>query len=136
MNTIDTHQHFWKYDAVRDSWITDDMKVIQKDFLPADLESILKENNIDGSVVIQSDQSEKENEFQLKNAEQYNFIKGVVGWVDLLAEGVKERLLYYKQYKKIKGIQACVARRAAERFDAYRRIQERNWLVTYIRIYL
>ncbi len=103
MKVIDAHQHFWKFDPVRDGWINDEMKIIQKDFLPADLEILLKENGIDGSVVVQSAQSEEENEFQLKNAEQYDFIKGVVGWTDLQAENVDEKLEHYQQYKKLKG---------------------------------
>lgn len=103
MKRIDAHNHFWKFDPVRDSWISDDMKVIQKDFLPADLEIILKRNDFDGCVVVQSDQSEEENVFQLKNAEQYDFIKGIVGWVDLQAENVDNRLQYYSQFKKLKG---------------------------------
>ena len=100
---IDAHQHFWKFDPVRDSWITDDMAVIQKDFLPADFQIELKKNNLDGSVVVQSDQSEDENEFQLKNADENDFIKGIVGWVDLQAEDIEERLAYYSSFKKMKG---------------------------------
>ena len=100
---IDSHQHFWKFDRVRDSWITDEMAVIQKDFLPADLQAVLRKNNFDGSVVVQSDQSEHENEFQLKNAEGNDFIKGVVGWVDLQANDIEERLARYSSFKKMKG---------------------------------
>jgi L-fuconolactonase len=100
---IDAHQHFWKFDPVRDSWITDDMAVIQKDFLPGDLQTELKKNDFDGSVVVQSDQSENENEFQLKNAEANDFIKGVVGWVDMQAPNVEERLAHYSSFKKMKG---------------------------------
>lgn len=103
MKKIDSHQHFWKFDAVRDSWINDEMKVIQKDFLPADLEPILKQNNFSGCVVVQSDQSENENAFHLQNAENYDFIKGIVGWVDLQAENIDERLEYYSRFKKMKG---------------------------------
>lgn len=103
MKRIDAHNHFWKFDPVRDSWINDDMKVIQKDFLPADLEIILKQNNFEGCVVVQSDQSEEENEFQLKNAEEFDIIKGIVGWIDLQSEIVNERLKYYSQFKKLKG---------------------------------
>ena len=103
MKVIDAHQHFWKFDPIRDSWINDKMKIIQKDFLPADLEVLLRENGIDGTVVIQSDQSENENEFQLKNAYENDFIKGVVGWIDLQAESLEEKLIYYKQFKKLKG---------------------------------
>ncbi len=103
IKVIDAHQHFWKFDPLRDSWINDDMKIIQKDFLPADLETLFKENGIEGSVVVQSDQSEIENEFQLKNADEYDFIKGVVGWIDLQADDLEEKLIYYKQFKKLKG---------------------------------
>jgi len=101
--TIDAHQHFWQFDPVRDNWINEEMAIIQHDFLPQQLEKILFENGIDGSVIVQSDQSEKENEFQLNNAAQYDFIRGVVGWVDLQAVDIEEKLLYYQQFKKLKG---------------------------------
>ena len=80
---IDSHQHFWKFDPVRDSWINDDMKVIQRDFLPEDLHPILSENKIDGCVSVQADQSEHETQFLLNLADANDFVKGVVGWVDL-----------------------------------------------------
>jgi len=100
---IDAHQHFWKFDPMRDSWITDEMSVIQKDFLPKNFQTVLEKNNFEGSVLVQSDQSEKENEFQLTNAKQNDFIKGVVGWVDLQANDIEERLTYYSSFKKMKG---------------------------------
>lgn len=103
MIKIDAHQHFWKFDPVKDSWINDEMSVIQKDFLPEDLLPILKQNDIDGCVTVQSDQSEAENDFQLTNAEKWDFIKGVVGWVDLRSERVNERLEYYSDFEKMKG---------------------------------
>jgi L-fuconolactonase len=103
MLRIDAHQHFWKFDPIRDSWITADMAVIQKDFLPVDLLPVLETNGIDGSVIVQSDQSEKENDFQLANAAGYDFIKGIVGWVDLKADNIEERLVHYKQFKKMRG---------------------------------
>jgi hypothetical protein len=31
---IDAHQHFWNYETVKHSWITDDMAVIRRDYLP------------------------------------------------------------------------------------------------------
>ena len=103
MLRIDAHQHFWEFDPVRDSWITDEMAAIRKDFLPKHFQSVLRENNFDGSVAVQSDQSEKENKFQLKNAAENDFIKGVVGWVDLQSANVEERLNYYSSFKKMKG---------------------------------
>ncbi|MGY3212049.1 amidohydrolase family protein [Mucilaginibacter sp. HD30] len=103
MTQIDSHQHFWKYDPIRDSWINDEMAVIQRDFFPEDLEPVLKNNAINGCVIVQSDQSEEENHFQLQNAAGYNFIKGVVGWVDLSSANVEQRLEYYSQFEKLKG---------------------------------
>jgi|SRR4030095_26168 len=102
MLRIDAHQHFWKFDPIRDNWISDEMSVIRKDFLPPDLQVILRQNKFDGSIVVQSDQSEAENEFQLKNAEN-DFVKGVVGWVDLQSADVEERLARHQSFKKMKG---------------------------------
>jgi L-fuconolactonase len=105
---IDAHQHFWKYDPVRDSWIDESMKVIRKDFLPEDLEPILKANNVDGCVAVQADQSENETEFLLKLAQHNSFIKGVVGWVDLCSNDIEKRLEYYSQYHLFKGVRHIV----------------------------
>ncbi|WP_136468329.1 amidohydrolase family protein [Flagellimonas onchidii] len=105
---IDSHQHFWKYDPVRDAWINESMSVIRRDFYPTDLEPILKANNIDGCVAVQADQSEDETRFLLDFANQYDFIKGVVGWVDLLDKGVEGRLEYFADDKLLKGIRHVV----------------------------
>lgn len=103
MNRIDAHQHFWQFDPVRDNWITDDMSVIQKDFLPENLKPVLDKNGIDGSVAVQASQSEKETEFLISLAEENKFIMGVVGWVDLQADDIKDRLAKYKSIPVIKG---------------------------------
>ena len=103
MLKIDSHQHFWKYDPVRDSWIDEQMSVIQKDFFPKNFEPVLKANSIDGCVVVQSDQSEAENHFQITNADNHDFVKGIVGWIGLSAANVEEKLEYFSQFKKLKG---------------------------------
>ena len=103
MIKIDSHQHFWKFDPVRDSWIDSSMSAIQRDFMPGDLEPILEKYDIDGCVAVQADQSEAETEFLLNLAENYDFIKGVIGWVDLRADDLGKRLEYFKDFKKLKG---------------------------------
>ncbi|MBW4890181.1 amidohydrolase family protein [Mucilaginibacter sp. HMF5004] len=104
MPKIDAHQHFWIFDPVRDSWINDDMSVIQRDFLPGDLEPVLEANGINGCVAVQADQSEIQNDFLLGLANDNAFIKGVVGWVDLRADNIEERLEYYSGFEKMKGL--------------------------------
>jgi len=103
MLKIDAHQHFWVYDAVRDSWISEDMAVLRKDYLPEDLFPLLQEHQFDGCVVVQSDQSNAENLFQLTNADAYDFVKGVVGWVDLQAENISDQLAAWGTFNKLKG---------------------------------
>lgn len=101
---IDSHQHFWRFHPVRDSWIDDTMKIIQRDFLPSDLEPVLKNNNVDGCIAVQADQSEDESNFLLNLAEENDFIKGVVGWVDLCDLNVDERLAHFSQSPYFKGV--------------------------------
>ena len=48
-----------------------------------------------GCIAVQADQSEEETEFLLKCAQENPFLKGVVGWVDLRAGNVEERLAKY-----------------------------------------
>lgn len=100
---IDSHQHFWKYDPVKEAWITPEMAVIQKDFLPQDLKLLLKQNNFDGCIAVQADQSENETHFLLELARENDFIKAVVGWVDFKAPDMEERLDYFSGFTKLKG---------------------------------
>ena len=100
---IDSHQHFWKYDPIKEYWITPEMSVIQKDFLPQDLKPLLQENNIEGCIAVQADQSENETHFLLQLANEYDFIKGVVGWVDFKKPDIEERLDYFSSFEKLKG---------------------------------
>ncbi|KRD08950.1 amidohydrolase [Flavobacterium sp. Root901] len=105
---IDSHQHFWKFDPVRDSWIDESMAVIQKDFLPEDLLPLLKENQFEGCVAVQASQSEEETNFLLDLASKNDFIKGIVGWADLQNENIEERLRHFSSYKKLKGFRHVV----------------------------
>jgi L-fuconolactonase len=103
MLKIDSHQHFWKYEESMSDWITADMEVLRRDFMPSDLEPILKESGIDGCVAVQVNQSEEENLFQLNNANNNDFIKGVVGWVDLQATNISDQLEELSRHTKLKG---------------------------------
>lgn len=105
---IDAHQHFWIYDAKRDSWISDEMAVIQRNFLPNDIAQTLKENRIDGVVAVQADQSHQETYFLVELAQVYKMIKGVVGWVDLRSPFVDEYLDNFAKHPLIKGFRHIV----------------------------
>lgn len=105
---IDSHQHFWQFDPVRDSWIDESMQRIQRDFLPQDLSPVLEKNNFKGCVAVQADQTEAQTHFLLDLAKQNDFIKGVVGWVNLLDNNVTDRLDFFSTEKKLKGFRHVV----------------------------
>lgn len=114
--TIDSHQHFWKYEPVKHAWIDEEMAVIRKDFLPSDLKKVYDENGVDGCVAVQADQTLAETDFLLNLAEANDFIKGVVGWVDLRDEKVDGILEHYYSHKKIKGWRHIVQGEADHNF--------------------
>ena len=100
---IDSHQHFWKYNAEKYSWIPDDMAKIRKDFTPTDVYPALQKFGFDGSVAVQAVQSEEETLKLLEYASCEEFIKGVVGWVDLSSAEVEKRLEVFSKASIIKG---------------------------------
>lgn len=100
---IDAHQHFWNFDPVRDSWIDESMKVIQKDFSPEDLLLELRSKGIDGCIAVQADQSPKETQYLLGLSHQHPWIKKVVGWVDLSAPDIEGQLERYQAEKNLAG---------------------------------
>lgn len=105
---IDSHQHFWIYDAIRDSWITEEKSLLQRDFLPNDLAPLLRENNIDGVVAVQADQSQQETQFLVDLSTVYAMIKAVVGWVDLSSDEIEKHLESFARYSIIKGFRHIV----------------------------
>lgn len=113
---IDSHQHFWIYEAEKHAWLDNDMKVIRKNFLPEDLKIVYQENNIDGCVAVQADQTLAETDFLLDLAEKNDFIKGVVGWVDLRAANIDDTLRQYSKFPKLKGFRHVVQGEADHNF--------------------
>lgn len=113
---IDSHQHFWRYDAARDAWITDSMAVLKHDFLPEHLAGELAANGIDASIAVQADQSENETKVLLDLAEKNSRIAGVVGWADLLSSRVDARLEYFSHFPKLRGFRHIAQTEPDDRF--------------------
>ena len=63
---IDSHQHFWKYDPVRDSWITDEMAAIKRDFTPLDIQFVLERNGFGGTVAVQASEADEETNYLVR----------------------------------------------------------------------
>lgn len=114
---IDSHQHFWQFNTMRDkTWISDSMSVLRQDFLPPAAKRLMLENNIDGCIAVQADQTEEETDYLLTLADKHDYIKGVVGWLDFKAKNIKSRLEYFSQFKALKGFRHIVQAESQDDF--------------------
>jgi L-fuconolactonase len=100
---IDAHHHCWHFDVRRHSWIDDSMEVIQRDFLPQHLEPLLEKNGVTGTVLVQVEQTAEENHYLLALAHSNPVIKGLVGWIDLLAPDLEQQLERWSAEPLMKG---------------------------------
>ena len=113
---IDSHQHFWKYDPAEYGWIDDSMAALRRDFLPEHLEPLLAARGFHGSIAVQARQTLEETEWLCDLADRNPFIRGVVGWVDLQADDVREQLERLSLRKRLVGIRHIVQGEPDERF--------------------
>lgn len=104
---IDAHQHFWEYNPIKHSWISDEMSSIRKDFSPADLSPILISQHLDGCIAVQADETDQETKYLLDLSDEYEFIKGVVGWSDLKKTSTLENLKSDQRHPKLVGFR-CI----------------------------
>lgn len=105
---IDAHQHFWRYQPDTHGWISDEMSVLRKDYMPEELKSSLADFSFDGSVVVQADETYAENDFLLDIAQKHNYIKGIVGWVDLLDPQAEIKMIALKSTPSIVGFRTIM----------------------------
>jgi L-fuconolactonase len=113
---LDSHQHFWEYDPAEYPWITEKLARIRRSFLPPDLDPELKGAGIDGCIAVQARQTVEESRWLLGLADRYDFIKGVVGWVDLRAPDVEKDLETLARHPKFVGVRHVAQDEPDDRF--------------------
>lgn len=89
---IDSHHHFWEIGRYNYPWLTPELRVLQRNFRPQDLQPLLAQSEIKASVLIQTISSVEETRWFLQLAEKNSFIAGVVGWVNLTSPQVGDAL--------------------------------------------
>ena len=101
---IDAHQHFWELDRFPYPWMPDGPSPLRHNFLPERFQSILERNKFDGSVVVQAATVLEETHWLLGLADEYPFILGVVGWVDLTDPSLGDVLDLLQRHPRFKGV--------------------------------
>lgn len=103
---VDSHQHFWKLERGDYDWLTPtpEYEQIYRDFMPEDLIPHLKEHKIDKTILVQAAATTEETDFMLELYKKYDFIAGVVGWLDLEAPDFEKKYNIYKNKEGFIGI--------------------------------
>jgi L-fuconolactonase len=90
---IDAHHHFWDPTRTTYPWMVgEDLDPIRRPFGPEDLLPELAAQGIAGTVLVQTISSLDETREFLGLAARWDFVWGVVGWVDLTSPGVGDDL--------------------------------------------
>lgn len=89
---IDAHQHYWQVARGDYHWMPA-TGVLRRDYLPMQLQRELEHAEIDGTILVQAAQTERETAYLLALASAPSSkVSGVVGWVDLDAEAAASQL--------------------------------------------
>ena len=105
---IDSHQHFWQVGRFDYPWMSRDLGVLYRDYLPDGLAPILQHNGVAGTVLVQASNSVAESRWLLDLAYENSFIAGVVGWVDLMSVEIDAQLDELCTHPKFKGVRHLV----------------------------
>jgi len=117
---VDSHQHFWRYDAREYDWIDDELAAIRRDFLPADLAREIEAAGVDAVVSVQARQTLEETRWLLDLAGENDFVAGVVGWVPLTSPTVAETLARLAANPRLCGVRHVLQGEADPDFAARR----------------
>lgn len=101
---VDSHQHFWRYDATAYPWIGAGMQVLARDWLPGDLRPRLDAGGFGRCIAVQARDSVEETGFLLDLADAHPWIAAVVGWVDLRSSDLGRELARWNGRAALKGI--------------------------------
>lgn len=101
---IDSHQHFWKLDRGDYGWLTPDLTKLYQDFYPEDLKPLLDASGVSATIIVQATDTLDETQYLLKLANNYDWILGVVGWVDLSHPKASKHLNNFAQHAKFVGV--------------------------------
>lgn len=105
---VDSHQHFWQVGRFDYPWMTPEVEVLCRDYLPPALAPVLDRNGVAKTILVQASNSLAETRWLLKLSEQHSFIAGVVGWVDLTADGFADQLDEFAAHPRFKGVRHLV----------------------------
>src|SRR5215211_4682402 len=101
---IDSHMHVWQLSRGDYGWLTPDLPTIYRDFTVGDARASWEQAGIDSAILVQAAPTLEETHFLLSVAESEPRVKGVVGWIDMLAPDAVDQLERLASNRLLRGI--------------------------------
>jgi L-fucono-1,5-lactonase len=105
---VDSHQHFWQVGRFDYPWMKPELGVLYRDYLPPELGPLLADTGVSKTVLVQASNTLDETRWLLSLANDYPFIGGVVGWIDLAGDHAAAELDEFANHPKFKGVRHLV----------------------------
>lgn len=107
---VDTHQHFWNLDLVEYSWLIPAYGPLYRTYGPQELAPQLEQAGIDKTVLVQSANSYADTNYMLAQADKFDWIGAVIGWVPLWNPDEAAHMLddKYMRHPKFRGMRHLI----------------------------
>ncbi|WP_214325827.1 amidohydrolase family protein [Nonomuraea sediminis] len=106
---VDAHQHFWDLDKGSYPWLTPEAGILYRTYAPEDLAPELAEAGVTGTILVQAANSVADTDLMLAQADNNDFVRGVVGWVPLTDPAqAAEAITKYRKHPKFVGVRHLI----------------------------
>ena len=101
---IDAHFHAWELARGDYFWLTPELTPVYRDVKISDWAQIAHQHKITGGILVQAAPTLEETQYLLEQANQNPIVKGVVGWIDMLAPDALIKLKQCAREPLLKGL--------------------------------
>jgi len=101
---IDAHFHAWSIQRGDYGWLTPELTPIYRDVSVSDWQRLAEREGISGGVLVQAAPTCAETQFLLDLARMHPMVKGVVGWMDMLAPDAVRQVERLAREPLLKGL--------------------------------
>lgn len=106
---VDSHLHVWDLSTGGYNWLGPQHGELHRSFTPEEASRELANAGVDAAVLVQAEDSERDTHFMLEVADAFEFVVGVVGWVQLDEPSVAARQLdEYGDHQMFRGVRHLV----------------------------
>ncbi len=106
---LDSHIHLWRLDDGEHFWMREKIAALHRDFTEDDLETLRGRCGVRAAIVVQAYHTIRETEHWLERANRSDQLAGVVGWLDVFSDTLREQVEAYRRWPKFVGLRPLPA---------------------------